>query len=473
LGLQKVLLLFSLFPLNLFAQHTSLTRSQWSYLRCVIGSKIGRPRRFSPAFLSSEREKLQRYRQSARSIQFGYNSTLLLHEFPYQVPSALSPTCSTTLTTLQVYDPVDVGDCVTVYHIPTASLQRGQVLSLHSFSPSSAEYLIQFDSLALGHGVVSDDLIAIHGEVPVRYQRRRISEPEGGGAVGDENEEDTQRRADDPVRPLSLDTFNLSPRSHLKFSPSLLSSLEDLWRKCLKESSQKIQRMLSSTSLPPPPNLYHHTSSSSSTYTSPLVPNSPSSLLLSSTDQSSLLGTYHVPSPEDTSLEELLLPLLASLLFIKHADAISVSLSPNSSPSNRFHSSSPSSSSSSTLLRDIHSFLLDKIQEVYAVPDSDSLTPAMSSLSQLYDSLLQLFFKEETTGPTPAPGRTSQAPISSLFLPPSAYRPSSSLLSTVQQSIASSKIAWPQSGSGSGPGALPNTSSAPLRSNSLGSSREN
>lgn len=46
--------------------------------------KIGRPRRFSPSFLLSERDKLKKYRQTIRSVQFG-SSPPSLRDFPYQV----------------------------------------------------------------------------------------------------------------------------------------------------------------------------------------------------------------------------------------------------------------------------------------------------------------------------------------------------------------------------------------------------
>jgi hypothetical protein len=38
---------------------TSMTRYEWSVVRGVMGVEIGRPRRFSRAFLQSERIKLR------------------------------------------------------------------------------------------------------------------------------------------------------------------------------------------------------------------------------------------------------------------------------------------------------------------------------------------------------------------------------------------------------------------------------
>lgn len=266
----------------------------------------------------------------------------------------------------------------------------------------------------LGHGVVSDDLIAIHGEVPIRYQGKRLSENEGG-LVGDEEG--------------NRDILSLNPpSSSLNFSSSFRSSLEDLWSKCVKESSQKIQRMLlsssSSLSLPPPPTLPLLTSSNS---TSHPVPSSPPSLLLSSTEtkiqqdmtQSTVLDSCHAPSPpEDSSLEEFLVPLVASLLFLKNADA---SLSPDSNQQ----------SSPSVFLRDVKSFLLDKIREVY------HLSPTMMmSLSQVYGSLLKLLFLEEHTVTTPSAAPSVSSGSLSRFPPPTS-------LSSIHQSLSVSRISRP------------------------------
>jgi hypothetical protein len=64
-------------------QVTKLARSEWSVLRTVMGSKIGRPRRFSPAFVDSERANLKEYRNTVRAIQA--DPANVPEDFPHEV----------------------------------------------------------------------------------------------------------------------------------------------------------------------------------------------------------------------------------------------------------------------------------------------------------------------------------------------------------------------------------------------------
>jgi hypothetical protein len=69
-----------------------------------------------------------------------------------------------------------VGDMVTVLHIASCSLQRGQVLAVNTWSEHLIDYLVQFDQVELGHGIVPDDMIAAHGVTAVLHRRRRAAE---------------------------------------------------------------------------------------------------------------------------------------------------------------------------------------------------------------------------------------------------------------------------------------------------------
>lgn len=72
-----------------------------------------------------------------------------------------------------MYRPIRVGDYVTVYHSPSASLQRGQVLTVQSMSIYGATYRVQFDRVDLGSDVISDEYMAVHGDLEVMGPFRR------------------------------------------------------------------------------------------------------------------------------------------------------------------------------------------------------------------------------------------------------------------------------------------------------------
>lgn len=78
-------------------------------------------------------------------------------------------------------EPVEVGDVVTVLHTQSCSLQRGQVLAVNTWSEHAIHFIVQFDQVELGHGIVSDDMIAAHGVAAVLYGRRRAAEVAVGG----------------------------------------------------------------------------------------------------------------------------------------------------------------------------------------------------------------------------------------------------------------------------------------------------
>lgn len=143
-----------------------------------MGSRIGRPRRLSPSFLRAEREKLHRYRTEVRRLHIaasGSPRAPLAVDFPYQVGWSY-PHVSPTLTSgvfCQVFEAVGVGDMVTALHLPSCSLQRGQVLAVNTWTEHCIDYLVQFEQVELGHGVVPDDMLASHGPPPVLYARRR------------------------------------------------------------------------------------------------------------------------------------------------------------------------------------------------------------------------------------------------------------------------------------------------------------
>lgn len=269
---------------------------------------------------------------------------------------------------------MDVGDCVTVYHIPTASLQRGLVLSLHSYSPNAVEYLIQYDSLDLGHGIVSDELIAIHGDVPLRYQKKRI--------YGDSNTQNvawsTTEEADSDRGTVnsSLNDVQLAHNTPHSLSSSTRETLEELWGKCLEESLTLLEELLtsSSLSLPPPPDLSRLTSSNQSGGSN-VSTDGKSFLLLSSTD---IKCENEVNQIDDDTIEELLQPLVASLMFFKNA------LSTNTQSSSQSDPFFPSSIQlDQTFISEMHHFLIEKIHQVYGISSTST------SLSQLYENILK------------------------------------------------------------------------------------
>ena len=118
-----ILKLSKLFDNNENSSPIRLNRYHWNAIRLLISEEIGRPRRFSKAFLRTERNKLNAYRQVVRKVQYGsilaqishgkYTDTSLseVKDFPYKIAS-----------------PYQVGDCVAVYNKQTQQIQKGQIL---------------------------------------------------------------------------------------------------------------------------------------------------------------------------------------------------------------------------------------------------------------------------------------------------------------------------------------------------------
>jgi hypothetical protein len=156
-------------------QASNLTKEEWAAVRIYMGAAIGRPRRFSAAFLKGEQAKLDTYRAQVRRMQYMYSQDdppPPENDFPFQV-----------------YFPVRVGDYVTVSHSPTCSLQRGLVLSLNAVSEEATDFRIQFERADLGHLLVEDTDLAIHGEAEVMFPHERdgessVLEEQGGARVG-------------------------------------------------------------------------------------------------------------------------------------------------------------------------------------------------------------------------------------------------------------------------------------------------
>lgn len=169
--------------LNMMGLHqtSTITKEEWSAVRAFMGSSIGRPRRFSAAFLRGEIDKLEQYRSQVRRIQRDpSNSLSFTQEFPYQV-----------------YHPARVGDGVSAFHAPTCSLQRGLVLSLNKTESESVAYRIQFERADLGNMIVQDTDLAIHGEAEVLVAHERpgemaMLEDQGSPRVGQLTLEDNK-----------------------------------------------------------------------------------------------------------------------------------------------------------------------------------------------------------------------------------------------------------------------------------------
>lgn len=121
----------------------SMTRYEWSVVKGVMGVEIGRPRRFSAAFLESERIKLKDYRTSRRQ----------------------NKTSSS----------IAIGDTVTVCDMKTKTIARGLVIStveamtrkklkIDEKNPNFEQkesYLVQLERPELGIEIYDDVDIAV------------------------------------------------------------------------------------------------------------------------------------------------------------------------------------------------------------------------------------------------------------------------------------------------------------------------
>lgn len=129
----------------------SMTRYEWSVVKSVMGVEIGRPRRFSAAFLESERIKLKDYRRERRHNKAASS--------------------------------ISIGDTVTVCDIKTKTIARGLVISTveamgrkkvrgdekdsdYEFKDS---YLVQLERPELGIEIYDDvDIAVIQAGIVVR-----------------------------------------------------------------------------------------------------------------------------------------------------------------------------------------------------------------------------------------------------------------------------------------------------------------
>lgn len=121
----------------------SMTRYEWSVVKGVMGIEIGRPRRFSAAFLQSERIKLKEYRNARR-----------------QNKGSLS---------------ISIGDTVTVCDMKTKTIARGLVISTveavgrkklktdekYMNTEQKESYLVQLERPELGIEIYDDVDIAV------------------------------------------------------------------------------------------------------------------------------------------------------------------------------------------------------------------------------------------------------------------------------------------------------------------------
>jgi DIRP len=129
----------------------SMTRYEWSVVKSVMGVEIGRPRRFSAAFLESERIKLKDYRRERRHNKAASS--------------------------------ISIGDTVTVCDMKTKTIARGLVISTveamgrkkvkgdesdsdYEFKDS---YLVQLERPELGIEIYDDvDIAVIQAGIVVR-----------------------------------------------------------------------------------------------------------------------------------------------------------------------------------------------------------------------------------------------------------------------------------------------------------------
>ena len=138
----------------------SMTRYEWSVVKSVMGVEIGRPRRFSAAFLESERIKLKDYRRERRHNKAASS--------------------------------ISIGDTVTVCDMKTKTIARGLVISTveamgrkkvksdekdsdYEFKDS---YLVQLERPELGIEIYDDvDIAVIQAGIIVRQEIPQTAPP--------------------------------------------------------------------------------------------------------------------------------------------------------------------------------------------------------------------------------------------------------------------------------------------------------
>jgi hypothetical protein len=139
----------------------TMSKSEWSVVRGVMGTEIGRPRRLSRAFLEGERAKLFEYRASVRQYQRSSPATL-----EFVVPQM-----------------INVGQRVLVVEPRSKTCKTGVVLSIVT-SPTlaeSASYLVQFDNAEVESAFFTDVELKTIANRPISSI---TSLPRGSAGVG-------------------------------------------------------------------------------------------------------------------------------------------------------------------------------------------------------------------------------------------------------------------------------------------------
>ena len=142
--------------------HITLTKQQWKKVR----NQLGQPRRLSPIFLSSEREKLTLYREQARLIQRKGANITSSEAFPFEIKEAIG-----------------VGDRVIAYYARQQEFHAGFVLSIirARHEEDSAQYLIQFDEAEIGKPLppsLFSDLNLVHANKAPQEKAKPTSFPQ-------------------------------------------------------------------------------------------------------------------------------------------------------------------------------------------------------------------------------------------------------------------------------------------------------
>lgn len=169
-----------------------MTKYHWVAIRTLISNEIGCPRRFSPAFLMTERQKLVAYRDIVRTNQklfihknlmTGAANKSTLNQVQRNNPAnrqMINPTnpsykCLADFR-YRISNVLNVGDCVTAFSAQTDQLQRGQVLMTTNasdeardgaFSSTPLQYVVQFQQSQLSCEFIRDDNLRLHGTTDI------------------------------------------------------------------------------------------------------------------------------------------------------------------------------------------------------------------------------------------------------------------------------------------------------------------
>jgi hypothetical protein len=192
---------------------TKLTRIEWSFVRTLFG----RPRRFSSAFVRTERAKLARYREDVRSLR--------------RMQSAGTSSAPRLEAELGLHGTVQmaVGQRVTAFHPKERHLFTGTVLT-----PDGDHYRIQFDRPKHGVQQVKDIQL-----MPLLDGSRGIdfTSPHGAGQVDAPGQHDGD--GDEGVRRAPVPTASSLVRAEPKELQLLAYILRLLLRKRLLMDENK------------------------------------------------------------------------------------------------------------------------------------------------------------------------------------------------------------------------------------------